>query len=101
MAIEIDREVTHSLGQAEALQRIKGLLERLQREHADKVSIEAQVWQGHRGQFRVNILGYLIQGRIMVLDDKVKFRGGSQLAPDKMQSQVDDLLHQQVEKLLA
>ena len=70
MAAPLVVSIPHSLGRAEALQRLKSGLEGLPR--AGLVTVEQQAWTDNRMTFVVRALGQTVPGSLEVQDAAVR-----------------------------
>lgn len=64
--------IPHSLGKAEATQRLKGGLAQLKSQFSDKIATVDETWSGDRMTFRVGALGQHIAGHLDVMEDQVR-----------------------------
>ena len=63
--------IPHTLGQAEAVHRLQGGLERLKSQFGDKIASIDESWSGNRMDFRVGAMGQHVQGHLEVMQDQV------------------------------
>ena len=70
MAAPLTVSIPHSLGQSEALRRLKSGLEGLPQ--AGIVTVEQQAWADNKMTFLVRALGQSVPGSLEVLDDAVR-----------------------------
>lgn len=70
MAAPLTVSIPHSLGQAEALRRLKSGLEGMPQ--AGIVTVEQQAWADNKMTFLVRALGQSVPGSLEVLDDAVR-----------------------------
>ena len=68
----IDLKIPHTIGQEEALKRIKKLLTNLQEEHAKTIRNVKEKWNGQEGSFNFSAKGFQVSGKIYVGVDTVR-----------------------------
>jgi len=64
--------IAHRLGREEAVRRLKSGLGRARTDFGHLMSVEEEVWNGDRVQFRVRALGQLAGGIIDVFEDRLR-----------------------------
>ena len=64
--------IPHSLGAAQAKQRISEGCERLRQQYASQITRADIAWQGERAELKVGALGQVITARIDVQEDHLK-----------------------------
>lgn len=64
--------ISHSLGKAEAVRRLKAGLAGVSANFNHVLAVQEEVWTGDRLQFRVSALGQTASGTIDVADDHVR-----------------------------
>jgi hypothetical protein len=64
--------ISHSLGKAEAVRRLKAGLAGVSANFHHVLAVQEEVWTGDRLQFRVSALGQMASGTIDVADDHVR-----------------------------
>ena len=64
--------IPHSLGAAQAKQRISEGCERLRQQYASQITRADIVWQGERAELKVGAHGQVITARIDVQEDHLK-----------------------------
>jgi Putative polyhydroxyalkanoic acid system protein (PHA_gran_rgn) len=67
----LDIAIPHSLPPQEALSRIQGLLQKLQREQKDIVKDVSEKWNGNEGEFSFSAKGFDLSGTIKVEENLV------------------------------
>jgi hypothetical protein len=64
--------IPHSLGQNQAISRLKGGLGEAQARFGQLFTIQEQTWRDNRLQFRLAALAHSVSGTIEVFDDHVR-----------------------------
>lgn len=68
-------EVSHSLGQEEATQRLKGFMDEVQKRFADDISAVDGAWTDHVLNFSLCTNGITIKGALSVEADTARVEG--------------------------
>lgn len=93
--------VPHKLTQDEAQSRIKNLLAELKQQYGDQVSDLQETWNGHNGQFALTAMGMRISGTLAVEPEQVSLNGNIPFAAVPFRGQIEKLIREQAETLLA
>jgi Putative polyhydroxyalkanoic acid system protein (PHA_gran_rgn) len=93
-------EVAHNLGQAEALNRIKGILSSAKEQYGDRISNLEEAWTGDGGTFSFKAMGFKISGSLDVTDTDVKINGDFPWAAKPFQGTIETTLRERAERLL-
>ncbi len=94
-------DVPHALGQAEALSRVQGMLEKLKAGYGDQISDLQERWNGPDGVFSFKAMGFDVSGDIRVGDNDVAMSGNLPLMATPFKGQIEQRLREEAEKLLA
>ena len=66
--------ISHRVGRAEAVRRLKEGLARASGQLGAMIAIEQEIWQGDTLRFRMRALGQTAAGSIEVLEDALRIR---------------------------
>jgi hypothetical protein len=93
--------VPHGLGQAEALTRLQGFLEKLKQRHQDKVSNLEEQWQDNRLDYSFSTYGFNIKGDLTVEPDKVQVNGALPFAAMMFKGKIEQTIRDELTRLLS
>lgn len=93
--------VPHQLSESEALDRVKGLLEDLKREHEGTFSDLTEEWSGDSGRFSVKAMGMSVKGGLQVASREVTLNGDLPFAATPFKGRIEQMVRSRMEKLLA
>ena len=93
--------VPHHLSEGEALERIKGLLGDLKREHSGSFSDLKEEWSGSGGRFSVKAMGMSVTGGLAVSPGQVAMTGDLPLAATPFKGRIEQMVRERMERLLA
>lgn len=93
--------VPHSLGQAEALARVQTMIGGLKRQYGDQLSELQEQWTGPDGQFSLKAMGFHVSGRVHVSDRDLTLDGDLPLMAAPFKGQIEQMVRQEAERLLA
>ncbi len=93
--------VPHKLTQAEAQRRIEGLLADLKDQYGDQVSNLEESWSNHTGTFAMTAMGMKLSGTLAVQPNEVAIDGTIPFAAVPFRGQIENLIRERAEKLLA
>jgi len=93
--------VPHTLGRAEALNRVKGLLTQAKEQHGDRISDLQENWTGSGGTFSFKAMNFKISGSLDVSDTDVEINGEYPWAAKPFQGTIEATLRERAERLLA
>lgn len=96
IAISVD----HELSEAEALKRIKGLLEEVKKEHGSFVRDLKESWEGNTGTFSFSAKGHLIEGMLTVSAPTVELEGKVPWAVAMFKGKIEKIVTARAEELL-
>ena len=98
---KLNLSVPHKLSQAEAMKRIRGLLEKATSEHGDKISDLQQEWTDNVGTFSFSAMGFSISGTVSVTPTDVQLSGDLPFAASFFKSRIETTIREQATELLA
>ena len=96
---KINLTVTHRLSQDEALQRTYGLLEKIQKQFADKINDLQQKWDGNTGMFNFSVMGFSVSGKLTVEPSEVKLTATLPFAAVFFKGKIEAAIREQLENL--
>lgn len=97
---KLNVELPHNLGREEARRRVQSLLTNLKHQHADKISDMNEQWEGDRGVFSFNAMGFKASGSIDVNDSKVVINGELPLAAAFFKGKIEDIIEEKGKEAL-
>ncbi len=92
--------IDHSLGQEEALQRIKGMMGSVKENYGSQVSDLQEEWTDNGGTFSFKAMGFKISGDLAVTDSKVVIDAEYPWAAKPFQSTIETTIRERAERLL-
>lgn len=93
--------IDHSLGQQEALGRLKGMLEQVKENYGSQVSDLRENWTDSGGDFSFKAMGFKIAGDLTVTDSKVLINAEYPWAAKPFQGTIETTIRERAERLLA
>jgi hypothetical protein len=93
--------VTHNLGQAEAVDRLKNILASAKEQYGDRISDLQEDWNDTGGTFSFKAMGFKISGELAVTDTDATIRGEFPWAAKPFQKTIEATLRERAERLLA
>jgi hypothetical protein len=93
--------VPHQLPPEEALRRIQNLLADLKQQYGDQVKDLTESWSGNDGQFSLTAMNMRISGTLSVHPHEVTLNGNIPFAAVPFRSQIQQLIRERAEALLA
>lgn len=93
--------IPHTLGQDEALNRIKNLLADMKERHGNQISDLKENWTADGGTFSFKAMGFKISGAMAVSDADVKIDGEFPWAAKPFQGQIEGAIRERAARLLA
>jgi hypothetical protein len=97
---KISINMEHSLSQAVALERLKGLLNKLKSEFGNMISDLKESWDGNGAEFSFRAMGMSVEGEISVGDNTFKLDGKIPLAALPFKSKIEKAILDETTKLL-
>ena len=98
---ELSINVSHQLGEKEALRRIQRLLGSLRDEYAGQISGLYEKWRGSICSFDFWIQGMSVSGTINVGVNQVELIGELPFAATRFSGRIEQIIRERVEELLA
>lgn len=92
--------VPHTLGQAEALSRLKNILSEAREQHGGRISDLQENWTPDGGTFSFRAMGFKISGVLKVTDDEVEIVGDYPFAAVPFRGTIESTLRERAERLL-
>ena len=96
----LEMSIPHQLGQEEALKRIQSLLPGMKTAYADKIRDIQEEWNGNRGVFSFNVMGFNVSGVLTVTDSSVELDGNLPFAASLFKGKIKSVIEEQGGKLL-
>jgi hypothetical protein len=97
---KLDINIPHNLSTEEALARVQGLLQKLQKEQRDTIRDVSESWQGNEGQFSFSAKGFALAGKIRVEDKIVNIKSDLPFALSFFKSKIEDVIRGKAGELL-
>ena len=97
----ITLEVPHSLGQEEAMRRLKDKFEAAKAEHQGRVSNLREEWRDHTLSFALKAMGMGVSGTVAIEPNRVKLDAELPLAAAFFKAAIEQRLRQEVDVILA
>ena len=94
-------DVPHNLEQEEAKNRVQGLLEKVREQYQDQVSDLEESWTDNTLSFAFKTYGFDIKGDVNVEPEKVCLQGGLPFAAVAFKGKIEQVIREQLEKVLA
>ncbi len=98
---KLDIEIPHQLPRQEALDRIQGMLRKLQEEQKDTVRNVSEKWEGNEGEFSFSAKGFDLSGKIRVEENSVNINGELPFALSFFKSQISRVIQDKAGALLS
>lgn len=92
--------IDHSLGEEEALNRLKGMLAQVKENYGNQVSDLEENWTDNGGDFSFKAMGFRISGDLTVTDSKVMIDAEYPWAAKPFQSTIETTIRERAERLL-
>lgn len=93
--------VTHTLGQQEAVSRLKNILASAKEQYGDRISDLQENWTDNGGTFSFKAMGFKISGSLIVTDIDATIHGEFPWAAKPFQKTIEATLRERAERLLA
>jgi hypothetical protein len=97
---KINVNIEHSLSQAVALERVKGLLNKLKSEYGNMISDLKESWDGNGAEFSFRAMGMSVEGVISVGDNTFNLDGKIPLAALPFKGTIEKTILDETNKLL-
>ena len=98
---KLDIEIPHNLPPEEALTRIQGLLQKLQRDQKDIIKDVSEKWNGNEGDFSFSAKGFDLSGNIKVEEKLVTINGQLPFALSFFKGMISQVIKDKAGELLA
>ncbi len=98
---KLDIEIPHQLPRQEALDRIQGMLRKLQEEQKDTIRNVSEKWEGNEGEFSFSAKGFDLSGKIRVEENAVSINGELPFALSFFKSQISRVIQDKAGALLS
>jgi len=97
---KIKVEIQHSIGQELALNRIKGLLNKIKTEHQEMITDLNENWNGNSSDFSFKAMGMKISGNLIITNETVSLNGDLPMMAMPFKKTIEDKIREEAEKLL-
>jgi hypothetical protein len=91
----------HSLGQDEALRRLKAAIEKAKSRNEGKVNNLKEDWNGNRLDYSFSTFGFNIKGDVAVEPNEVKLNGSLPFAAMMFKGKIEQTVRDELGKILA
>ena len=91
----------HSLGQEEALKRLKAAIEKAKARNQGKVTNLKEDWKDNRLDYSFTNFSFNIKGEVTVDPDQVKLNGSLPFAAMMFKGKIEQTVREELGKLLA
>ena len=91
----------HSLGQEEALKRLKAAIEKAKARNQGKVTNLKEDWNNNRLDYSFTTFSFNIKGEVTVEPDQVKLNGSLPFAAMMFKGKIEQTVRDELGKLLA
>ena len=91
----------HSLGQDEALRRLKAAIEKAKARNEGKVSNLKEDWNGNRLDYSFSTFGFNIKGDVAVEPSEVKLNGSLPFAAMMFKGKIEQTVRDELGRILA
>jgi hypothetical protein len=93
--------VPHNIGEKDAKERIVNLINILKEEYKGQVSDVHESWEGDKGSFSFKIMGFSVNGDIIVDPRTVHLEGNLPLAAVPFKGRIESTIKSRMETLLS
>ena len=93
--------VPHKIGETDARERIVNLVNILKEEYKGQVTDVNESWHGNAGNFSFKLMGFSVDGNIMVEPHAVHVEGSLPLAAIPFKSRIESTIKSKMETLLS
>lgn len=98
---KLNMTVLHRLTQDEAATRIKGLLNEVKAQFADKISDLHEEWDSNTGKYSFSAMGFPVSGTVAVKATQVEIAGDLPFAAILFKKKIEDTIKDRAETLFA
>ena len=98
---KLDIKIPHQLSREEALERVQGMLRKLQAEQKNTIRDVSEKWEGNQGEFSFSAKGFDLSGKIRVEDNFVIIDGQLPFALSFFKSQISRVIEEKAGEVLA
>lgn len=92
---------SHQLGQAEAVSRLKGYLEKIKQRHQDKVSNLEEQWTDSQLTYGFSSYGFSIKGDLAVTESAVTLNAAIPFAAMMFKGKIEQTMRDELARILA
>lgn len=93
--------IPHSIGQEEALNRIKKLLDNVQTQFSGQLKDVQQDWKNNEGSFSFSVMNMPVSGKLTVNNGDVALDGKLPLAASLFQGKIKEVIMEEAKKVLS
>lgn len=93
--------VPHTLGQEEAIARLKTFLEKVKAKYGGQISNLQENWGAESGDFSFSAMGFKTSGKVNIAQDKVEIDGSLPMMAMMFKGKIEDTIREQLERELA
>jgi len=93
-------EVPHTLGREQAIERLKGFLNRVAEHYKDQVSQLDGQWKDNVMSFQLKTFGLTLTGDLVVEDDRARIDGQLPFAAVAFRGKIQESIREELEKAL-
>jgi hypothetical protein len=93
--------VSHQLDQQQAIERLKGFLDKVKQRYQDQVSNLEENWNDNQLQFGFTTYGFNVKGNLDVQADAVVIDGQIPLAAMMFKGKIEQTIRDELTRLLA
>lgn len=94
-------QLSHNLGQEEAMNRIKGLFNEMKQEHGDRIQNLQEKWESDAGTFSFQVNGFSISIEITVTPSTVVLSGNIPVFALPFKSKIEQEIRKRATELLS
>ena len=97
----IEMSIPHAIGQEEALNRIKKLLDNVQTRFSGQLKDVQQDWNNNEGSFSFSVMNMPVSGKLTVNNGDVALDGKLPLAASLNQGKIKEVIMEEAKKVLS
>ena len=98
---KLEMLIPHGLPEAEALSRIRGLLDQVKVQFAGKISDLNETWNGNIGTFSFKAMGVKVSGTLGVMSSDIKLSGNIPFVALPFKNKIESVIRERAKALLA